>query len=213
MSSLLPEMVDAILDGENDRVETLVRQALGGKIDPELILSQGLITGMTEVGARFERGDFYIPEMLVAARAMKAGLGVLKLSLPKEAVGHHAKVVIGTITGDLHDIGKNLVGMMLEGAGFEVVDLGTDITPEKFVVAVQEHKPAIVAMSALLTTTMVNMKSVVDLIEQRGMRGKVKIIVGGAPLTEDFARAIGADGYAPDASRAVAVANSLIGGR
>jgi 5-methyltetrahydrofolate--homocysteine methyltransferase len=213
MDSLLPEMVEAILNGENERVETLVHHALEGKIDPELILSQGLIAGMTEVGARFERGDFYIPEMLVAARAMKAGLGVLKLSLPKEAMGHHVRVVIGTVSGDLHDIGKNLVGMMLEGAGFEIVDLGTDVTPEKFAEAVQLHKPALVAMSALLTTTMVNMKSVIDLIGQLGLRRKVKIMVGGAPVTEDFAREIGADGYAPDASRAVAIANSLAGGR
>jgi 5-methyltetrahydrofolate--homocysteine methyltransferase len=213
MDSLLADMVEAILNGENERVETLVRQALKEKIDPERILSHGLIAGMTEVGNRFERGDFYIPEMLVAARAMKAGLGVLKPSLPKETVGQHAKVVIGTVSGDLHDIGKNLVGMMLEGAGFEVVDLGTDVTPEKFTEAVQVHKPAVVAMSALLTTTMVTMKSIIRMIEELGLHQKVKIMVGGAPVTEDFAREIGADGYAPDASRAVTVANSLTTGR
>jgi 5-methyltetrahydrofolate--homocysteine methyltransferase len=209
MDSLPHEMVEAILNGENERVEILVRQALVRKIDPELILSQGLIAGMTEVGARFERGDFYIPEMLVAARAMKAGLGVLQPSLPKAAVGHNAKVVIGTVSGDLHDIGKNLVGMMLEGAGFDVVDLGTDVTPVKFTEAVKLHKPALVALSALLTTTMVNMKSIIKMIEELGLHQKVKIMIGGAPVTEEFAREIGADGYAPDASRAVTVANSL----
>jgi 5-methyltetrahydrofolate--homocysteine methyltransferase len=213
MDPLLPEMVEAILKGEKERVEILVLQALEGKIDPERILSQGLIAGMAEVGAHFERGDLYIPEMLVAARAMKAGLGVLQPSLPKNTVGHNAKVLIGTVSGDLHDIGKNLVGMMLEGAGFEVVDLGTDVTREKFTEAIQLHKPALVAMSALLTTTMVNMRAIIKMIEDLGLRQKVKIMIGGAPVTEDFAREIGADGYAPDASRAVTVAKSLAGRR
>lgn len=209
MDSTLADMVEAVLNGENDRVEALVRQAIKEKIEPGCILSQGLIAGMTEVGNRFERGDFYIPEMLVSARAMKAGLRVLQPSLPKDTGGLHAKVVIGTVSGDLHDIGKNLVGIMLEGAGFEVVDLGTDVTPEKFTEAIELHKPVIVALSALLTTTMMNMKSIINRIEELGLHEKVKIMVGGAPVTEDFAREIGADGYATDASRAVTIANSL----
>jgi 5-methyltetrahydrofolate--homocysteine methyltransferase len=164
---------------------------------------------MAEVGARFERGEFYVPEMLVAARAMQAGLAVLKPHLAEGGVQMRGKVVIGTVKGDLHDIGKNLVAMMLEGAGFEVIDLGTDVAPEKFAAAVREHKPSLVGMSALLTTTMKAMQPTIEAIEDIGLRTQVKVLVGGAPITEDFAKSIGADGYAADASRAVAIAKSL----
>jgi 5-methyltetrahydrofolate--homocysteine methyltransferase len=154
--------------------------------------------------------EFFVPEMLVAARAMQAGMALLRPRLQSSEIRSKGKVVIGTVKGDLHDIGKNLVGMMLEGAGFEIIDLGTDVPAEKFVTAAREHNPNLLAMSALLTTTMPNMKATVAALAAAGLREKVKVLVGGAPLNEDYSRQIGADGYAPDASRAVAVARSLV---
>jgi 5-methyltetrahydrofolate--homocysteine methyltransferase len=200
---------EAVIAGKAAVVEQEVKNELEAKTAPDKILTEGLIAAMSEVGARFERGEFYVPEMLIAARAMKAGLAILRPLLTEQAVAMRGKVVIGTVKGDLHDIGKNLVSMMLEGAGYQIVDLGTDVPPEKFAAAVREHHPKLVGMSALLTTTMRNMKETIEAIEDVGLRSQVKIIVGGAPLTEAYAKDIGADGYAPDASRAVALANSL----
>jgi 5-methyltetrahydrofolate--homocysteine methyltransferase len=169
-----------------------------------------MIAAMKEVGERFEDGTCYIPDMLVAARAMQAALEILKPSLALANVKPIGKVVVGTIKGDIHDIGKNLVCMMLEGAGFEILDLGVDVSPEAFVAAVKEHEPDLVGISALLTTTMQNMKAAVEALRSATQNEPVKVIVGGAPVTEAFARLIGADGFAPDAGRAVSLAKSLI---
>jgi 5-methyltetrahydrofolate--homocysteine methyltransferase len=165
---------------------------------------------MTEVGRRFEEGEYFVPEMLISARAMQSGLAILKPLLVASEVAATGKVVIGTVKGDLHDIGKNLVGMMLEGAGFELVDLGTDIGPEQFVQAVRDHQPDLLGMSALLTTTMPSMKTTVDALVEAGVRDRVKVIVGGAPVTQEYATGIGADGFAVDASRAATLAKALV---
>jgi 5-methyltetrahydrofolate--homocysteine methyltransferase len=210
MDPILQSMFDAVVDGKKADVEALVAKAVEAKVDPGEILHGGLVAAMTEVGRRFEAGEYYVPEMLIAARAMQSGLSILRPLLVASGVKTAGKVVMGTVRGDLHDIGKNLVAMMFEGAGYEVVDLGTDVAPEKFAAAVREHKPQLVGMSALLTTTMQNMKSTIEAIEDMGLRDKVKVMVGGAPLTEAFAKEVGADGYAPDASRAVALAKKLV---
>ncbi len=210
MDAVLRNLIDEVIKGNQAGVEAAVRKAIEAELGAARILREGLIAAMTEVGARFERQEFYVPEMLVAARAMQVGLTLLKPHLIQAGVPAAGKVVLGTVKGDLHDIGKSLVGMMLEGGGFEVVDLGTDVGPEKFAEAVRAHKPQLVGMSALLTTTMQNMKSTLEALEDVGVRSQVKVMVGGAPLTDAFAKEIGADGYAPDASRAVTLAKSLI---
>jgi 5-methyltetrahydrofolate--homocysteine methyltransferase len=210
MADLITDIFDGIVDGQAPVVSQKVGQALESGVDPAVILNQGMIAAMAEVGKRFEDGEFFVPEMLIAARAMQAGLALLKPHLQQADLRSSGKVVIGTVKGDLHDIGKNLVAMMLEGAGFEIVDLGTDVSPDKFVAAAREHQADLVAMSALLTTTMPNMKVTIDALHSAGLRQQVKVIIGGAPITESFACQIGADGYAPDASRAVAVAKSLL---
>lgn len=209
MNNLL-ELQHLVIEGDKTGVEKAVQQALADGIPADKILNEGLIEAMNEVGLRFENGDFFVPEMLIAARAMQAGLSLLKPYLVQGGIQAKGKVVIGTVKGDLHDIGKNLVAMMLEGAGFEVVDLGTDVSPEKYVQAVKEHQANIVGMSALLTTTMSNMKMVINSLEQAGLRSYVKVMVGGAPVTDAFAKEIGADGYAPDASRAVTLAKTFV---
>ncbi len=206
----LTELQNLVIEGDKSGVEKAVQQALADGISADKILNDGLIEAMNEVGLRFENGDFFVPEMLIAARAMQAGLSLLKPYLVQSGVQAKGKVVIGTVKGDLHDIGKNLVAMMLEGAGFEVIDLGTDVSPEKYIQAVKDHQVNIVGMSALLTTTMSNMKMVINSLEQAGLRGYVKVMVGGAPVTDAFAKEIGADGYAPDASRAVALAKTFV---
>jgi 5-methyltetrahydrofolate--homocysteine methyltransferase len=205
MEPVLQTIFDAVVGGKKADVEARVKEAMEGKIPPERILSEGLIGAMKAVGSQFECGNFYVPEMLISARAMQAGLTILKPQLVAQGVETAGKVVIGTVRGDLHDIGKNLVAMMLEGAGYEIIDLGTDVAPEKFAQAAREHGAKVVGMSALLTTTMQNMKSVVEAIDDLGLRKQVKIVIGGAPVTENYAKEIGADGYAPDASRAVAM--------
>ncbi|MBI3941704.1 MAG: corrinoid protein [Chloroflexi bacterium] len=210
MNSTLQEIYDGILEGDRSRVQQKVQQALDQKLDPATILNDSMIAAMTEVGNRFEQGDYYVPEMLIAARAMKEGLALLKPHLVRAKVKSAGKVVIGTVKGDLHDIGKNLVATMLEGAGFEIVDLGNDVAPEKYVEAVRTHNADIMAISALLTTTMPNMRAAIEALEQAGIRDRVKVIVGGAPLNETYARQIKADGYAPDASRAVHLATALL---
>jgi 5-methyltetrahydrofolate--homocysteine methyltransferase len=207
MDDQIKAIFQCIVEGDNSGVQENVNAALNAGKDAGTILNEGLIAGMAEVGRLFEEGEYFVPEMLISARAMKSAMAILKPHLTSEQVGSAGKVV----KGDLHDIGKNLVSLMLEGAGFQVVDLGSDVAPEKFVEAVQSRDVNIVAMSALLTTTMVNMKSTVTALEQAGLRDKVKVMVGGAPVTDAFAKQVGADGYAPDASRAVAVAKSLLG--
>ena len=210
MEPLVNEIFSNILDGQHKVVEAKVQEALDSSIDPKVILDEGMIAAMAEVGHLFEAGEYFVPEMLIAARAMKAGLAILKPHLVQANVKSTGKVVIGTVQGDLHDIGKNLVGMMLEGAGFEILDLGTDVSPEKFVEAVKSAEVDILALSALLTTTMHNMKATIEALKQAGGRDQIKVIVGGAPLTDQYARQIGADGFAPDASRAVTLAKSLL---
>jgi 5-methyltetrahydrofolate--homocysteine methyltransferase len=188
-----------------------VQAALDAQIDPGIILNEGMISAMQEVGRLFEEGEYFVPEMLIAARAMQDGLALLKPHLVQANVHSAGKVVIGTVKGDLHDIGKNLVAMMLEGAAFEIVDLGVDVPPEKFVEAVKTHQPRVVGLSALLTTTMPSMRTTIEALAAAGVRNQVKVIVGGAPVTEAFAHDIGADGFAPDASRAVKLTKSLVG--
>jgi len=194
---------EALQRGKAEKVSELVKQALNEGVTPKNILEEGLIHGMSIIGKQFKKNEVYVPEVLIAARAMHAGMDVLKPKLIESGVKNIGKVVMGTVQGDLHDIGKNLVEMMLEGAGFEVIDLGTDISTDKFVEAVKEHKPNIIGMSALLTTTMVNMVEVIKALDAEGLRDKVKIMVGGAPVTQNYADQIGADGYSPDASSAV----------
>lgn len=207
----LQQIYDRVIMGDAPGVKALVQQAIGEGVPPSEIISGYLIPAMGEVGARFERQEFYIPEMLIAARAMQTGLTVLKPLLVEGELESAGCVVMGTVKGDLHDIGKNLVSMMLEGAGFEVIDLGVDVGPERFVEAVREEKPDIVGMSALLTTTMPAMRGTIEALIEAGLREKVKMLVGGAPLTQSYADQIGADGYAPDAGAAVRKAKELLG--
>lgn len=213
MEAIFQDIYDGILNGESKTVEAKVRVALENKMNPKDILDQAMVSAMAEVGRRYEIGEFYVPEMLISARAMQAGMGVLKSHLKDANIAPAGKVAIGTVKGDLHDIGKNLVGMMLEGGGFEILDLGSDVMPEKIVAVVKESSPDIVALSALLTTTMTNMKVTIEALNAASLRDKVKVIIGGAPVTEAYAQQIGADGYAPDASRAVKLAKDLIGKR
>jgi 5-methyltetrahydrofolate--homocysteine methyltransferase len=210
MDPLLEQVYDQIIKGEMGAVPVSVQAAVDVGQPAEDILKQSLVPAMTEVGKKFEEGEYFVPEMLISARAMQSGLAILKPLLVASQVQATGKVIIGTVKGDLHDIGKNLVGMMLEGAGFELIDLGTDVKPEQFVEAVQKHTPDLVAMSALLTTTMPAMRSTVDALVKASVRQQVKVIVGGAPVSEAYATEIGADGFAADASRAAALATSLV---
>ena len=201
---------EALQRGDADQVSECVKQALKEDIIPKKILEEGLIKGMAVIGVKFKNNEVYVPEVLIAARAMNAGMDILKPKLTETGVQNIGKIVIGTVSGDLHDIGKNLVRMMLEGAGFEVIDLGTDVTANQFVNAIKEHQPDILCMSALLTTTMVNMAEVIKSIESAGLREKVKVMIGGAPITKNYAEQITADGYSPDAATAVDDAKALI---
>jgi 5-methyltetrahydrofolate--homocysteine methyltransferase len=196
--------------GDAEKVGELVKKALEENFAPKKILEDGLIKGMDIIGAKFKRNEVYVPEVLIAARAMRVGMEVLRPKLTETGVKSIGKVIVGTVKGDLHDIGKNLVKMMLEGAGFEVIDLGVDVSADKFVEAVKEHQPNIIGMSALLTTTMVNMPEVIKALEVAGLRDKVKIMVGGAPITQNYADQIGADGYSPDAASAADKAKTFI---
>lgn len=211
MEPILQNLYDAIMNGDASSAPVLVNQALNQGLPASQILNEGMIAAMNHVGKLFEEGEFFVPEMLIAARAMQAGLAVLKPHLAQAEVKAVGRVVAGTVKGDLHDIGKNLVCMLLEGAGFEIIDLGTDVAPEKFVQVVQDGRADVVALSALLTTTMPNMKATIEALNQAGIREKVKVMIGGAPVTQAYAEQIGADGYAPDASRAVALAKTLMG--
>ncbi len=211
MEPVIKEIYDSIVEADQKIASTKVQEALDQGFDPGYILNTGMVAAMTEVGRLFEEGEYFVPEMLVSARAMQAGLSILKPKMVEANIQSIGKVVAGTVKGDMHDIGKNLVCMMLEGAAFEIIDLGSDVSPDKFVDAVKSHQANMVAMSALLTTTMPNMKVTIDALKEAGVRDQVKIMVGGAPLSTQYAEEIGADGYAQDASRAVALAKSLIG--
>ncbi len=208
--TILDDLQQGVLEGDMQRTRALVQQALTDGIPAEQVLKAGLIPAMAEVGRLFEAGEIFVPEMLIAARAMKSGLTLLRPQLVAADVKALGRVVIGTVQGDIHDIGKNLVGMMLEGAGFEVIDLGTDVTAERYVQAVREHHPDLVGCSALLTTTMLQMKGIVGALDEAGLHGHVKVMVGGAPITEAYARDIGADLYAPDAASAASRAQQLV---
>lgn len=208
---LFKEMAEALYEGDAATVGRLTQKAIDDGVGPGEILNGGLIEGMNAVGKDFRDGILFVPEVLIAARAMHAGMSILKPLLAEADVEPVGTFAIGTVKGDLHDIGKNLVSMMMEGAGFEVVNLGTDVPADKFVAAVKDSGVNIIGMSALLTTTMVEMKGVIAALEEAGLRDKVKVIIGGAPVTQKFADEIGADGYSPNASAAVETAKALLG--
>jgi 5-methyltetrahydrofolate--homocysteine methyltransferase len=210
--SLLDDIRKSVIDGDLNATQDQVHKALTENIPPGKILADGLISAMSEVGRLFENGEFYVPEMLISARAMKGGLAILRPQLAAANIKAIGKVVIGTAQGDLHDIGKNLVGMMLEGAGFEVIDLGVDVSPEKYVAAVKEYHPDLVGCSALLTTTMIRMRDILLSLQVASLREKVMVMIGGAPVTEQYAKDIGADMYAPDAASAAQRARQLMQG-
>jgi 5-methyltetrahydrofolate--homocysteine methyltransferase len=210
MESILKDLYHAILEGQREVAKEKVGQALAAGEDPAAVLDS-MVSAMGEVGRLFEEGEYFVPEMLIAARAMKTGMEILRPQLVDADIRPAGKIVAGTVKGDLHDIGKNLVCMMLEGAGFQVVDLGADVSPETFVNAVQQHHPDFIAMSALLTTTMPSMQNTIEALKAAGLRDQVKVLIGGAPITDAYVEKIGADGYAPDASRAVKLAQSLTG--
>jgi 5-methyltetrahydrofolate--homocysteine methyltransferase len=207
----IQDLQQAVIDGEAPRAKALTEAAVKAGADPQTVLRSALIPAMDIVGERMRNGDYYVPEVLVAARAMHWALDVLKPMLASSGVKPTGVAVMATVRGDLHDIGKNLVVMMMEGAGFQIVDLGTDVPPQRIVEAVREHRPQLVGMSALLTTTMPSMKAAMDELVAAGLRQSIKVMVGGAPLTTRYADEIGADGYAPDAASAVSLAKRLMG--
>ncbi len=208
--SILQQISESLMKGKAKDVKELVSQALEQGEEPGKILNEGLLAGMNVIGARFKANEVYVPEVLIAARAMKAGMEVLQPTLTAAGVEPIGIAVVGTVKGDLHDIGKNLVCMMLEGAGFKVVDAGIDVEPQKFVDAAIQHKAKVIGISALLTTTMTNMKAVVEAVHASALAGKVKVMIGGAPVTQAFCDEIKADGYAPDAASAADLAKSFI---
>ena len=210
MTELIQEICGAVLEGNLDLAVEKTNAALEEGTEAGTILQEGLTKAMQEVGRLFERGEFFVPEMLIAARAMQGSLELLKPHLVKADFKPIGTLVIGTVQGDLHDIGKNLVAMMTEGAGFQIEDLGADVSPERFIEAVKENNASLVGMSALLTTTMPMMEKTIKAFEEAGIRNSVKIIIGGAPVTQDYAEQIGADGFAPDASRAANLSKSLL---
>ena len=207
--SILQDIAENLMKGKANDVKTLVEQALGEGLAPGDVLNEGLLSGMNVIGTRFKKNEVYVPEVLIAARAMKAGMEILQPELASAGVEPIGIAVIGTVKGDLHDIGKNLVGMMLEGAGFKVVDAGIDVAPEKFIEVAKESNASVLGVSALLTTTMTNMKAVVDAVKGSDLNDKVKVMIGGAPVTQAFCDEIGADGYAPDAASAADLAKEL----
>lgn len=214
MTDILIEISKNLYSGNVEAVTELVSTALDQGISPSDVLSKGLLIGMEQVSKEFKLGDMFVPEVIISAKAMHAGMDLLRPHLGNlKTISSSGKFVIGTVQGDLHDIGKSLVRLLLEGAGFTGVDLGVDVSPESFVEAVREHKPDFLAMSALLTTTMVNMKATIKSLQEAGLRDKVKVLVGGAPVTLAYAKEIGADGYAPDAARTVDIARELTNGK
>ncbi|MDP6775247.1 MAG: corrinoid protein [Candidatus Latescibacteria bacterium] len=207
----LNAIAENVINGQAPKVEELVQAAMDEGAPVREILYDGLIKGMGVVGEKFKNNEFYVPEVLIAARAMKAGMALVRPKLTEEKVEAVGKAAIGTVRGDLHDIGKNLVAMMLEGSGFEVIDLGIDVSPEQFMEAAKEQGAQVLCLSALLTTTMPSMQATVDAVKEAGMEGQVKVMVGGAPVTQAYADQIGANGYAPDAASAAEVAKELLG--
>ena len=211
MAEVLDQLAKELFAGNAKGVAELTNKALAEGLTPVEILNDGLIKGMSEVGVKFKANEIYVPEVLIAARAMKAGMEILKPKLAESGVEPVAKMVIGTVKGDLHDIGKNLVSMMMEGAGFEIIDLGIDVPADKFIQAVKDNKPHVVGMSALLTTTMIQIRENIKAFIEAGIRNNVKVLIGGAPVTQKFTDEVGADGYAPDAASAVDKAKELLG--
>lgn len=208
--SVLTEISTCVIEGNLNDIQGLTRQALDEGLEAKEILDKGLMPGMDHVGVEFKAGNMFVPEVLRSAKSMSSSMELLKPLLAESGVEMVGKVVLGTVKGDLHDIGKNLVAMMCEGAGFEVYDIGKDVAPEDFVAAIKEYNPDVVGMSALLTTTMRTMESTIKAIEEAGLRDKVKVMVGGAPVTEDFAKQIGADAYASNAASAAEVATKFV---
>ena len=210
---LLKQLYDLTLVGNAPEVLRLTNEGLSMGMGPETLLYEALIPSLEEVGARFERGDFFVPEMLIAGKAMAGALDILRPLLAETGAATIGKIVMGTVKGDVHDIGKNLVNIMFEGAGFQVIDLGVQVAPEKFADAIREHKPEIVGFSAFLTTTMPMFKANINVLQKQGLRDQVIVMVGGAPVTQEYADVVGADGYASDASAAVVRAKELIAKR
>lgn len=208
----LDELIASVVEGEESKTVDLVRRALQRAVPPKKILDDGLIQGMNRVGERFKEGELFVPDVLWAAAAMKAGIEILRPLFGRSEIDPLARAVIGTVAGDIHEIGKSLVAMMVEANGFEVIDLGVDVSPKRFVEAVKEHGATLCMMSALLTTTMPAMKKTIEALKAEGLGDRVKTVVGGAPVTREFAVAIGADGYSSDASGAVHLAKSLVAG-
>jgi 5-methyltetrahydrofolate--homocysteine methyltransferase len=209
-AEILDELYDYTLDGEDEPVVELTKEALTLGMDPMVLLFDALIPALEEVGRLFEQGEYFVPEMLVAANAMAGAMDILKPLIAESGAKPIGSFIMGTVKGDIHDIGKNLCNVMLEGAGFEVIDLGVNVPPERFVEAIREHQPDAVGMSAFLTTTMPMAKVTIDEIGEAGLRDQVKILVGGAPITQDYADLIGADGFAPDASSTVRLTKKLL---
>jgi 5-methyltetrahydrofolate--homocysteine methyltransferase len=207
---ILKEISTQLQLGDDEKVFELTKQAIEQKIDPKIILSDGLVSGMNVIGEQFRNHDIFLPEVLLAAKAMYAGIDQLKPLFIKEDMPTLGKIVIGTVKGDLHDLGKNLVGIMLKGAGFDVIDLGKDVAPERFVETALKEDAKLIGMSALLTTTMPMMKIVIDLLKQKNLKGKIKTVIGGAPITEEYAKEIGADAYAFDASKSIECVKYLL---
>ncbi len=211
MAEILDQIAKELFAGNAKAVAELTQKGLSEGFSPQEILNEGMIKGMNEVGVKFKANEIYVPEVLIAARAMKAGMEILKPKLAETGVEPVGKMIIGTVKGDLHDIGKNLVAMMMEGAGFEVIDLGIDVPAEKFIQAIEEYQPQLVGMSALLTTTMIQIRENIKAFQEASIRDQVKVMIGGAPVTQKFADEVGADGYAPDAASAVDKAKELLG--
>ena len=210
MSAIYEQLSTAVLEGDSEKTPGLVQIALDEGLVPKDILDNGMVVGMNEVSVRFKAGEMFVPDVLMSAEAMQAGLKVLRPHLISSGAKLMGKIVKGTVKGDLHDIGKNLVGMMCEGAGFEVIDLGSNLEPGKFIAAIKQHQPQIVGMSALLTTTMRSMRHTIKAIEEAGLRDKIKIMIGGAPVDAEFAKRIGADGYGSNAPAGVDLAKRLV---
>jgi 5-methyltetrahydrofolate--homocysteine methyltransferase len=213
MAQYLEQISQAVVKGDQNATIELVQAAVDAQVDANTIMQKGLIPAMSDVGQLYEDGEYFVPEMLISARAMKAGLEIIKPFLAGSDLKPAGTVAVGTVKGDLHDIGKNLVGIMLEGAGFAIHDLGTDVSPERFIETIRTNQVDLVALSALLTTTMPMMETTINAITRAGMRNQVKIIIGGAPITQAYADKIGADGFAPDASQAVKLAVNLVNQR
>ena len=206
----LKQLYESVVSGDAKATQAITQQALADGVDPLKLVNDYMVPAMDEVGRRFEANEYFVPELLISARAMKAALELIRPLLTARGDQPLGRVAIGTVKGDLHDIGKNLVGSLLEGGGFEVIDLGVNVTPEKFIATVNEKKANIIAMSALLTTTMPSMKTTIDALKQAGVRGKVKVLIGGAPITQKYADEIGADGYSENAVGAVALAKKAV---